>query len=51
MRRLLLVAALASFWLGALWGCSSRSDEPVTVRHRFFDTKNRVPPKPNDVDR
>ncbi len=47
MRRLLLISMLAVFCLAGLWGCRSRNDEPVTVKHRFFDAK-RVPPKPSD---
>jgi hypothetical protein len=49
MIRLLLLVALVSFGLGV--GCNSRNDEPVTVRHRFFDTKQRLPPRPIDSNR
>jgi len=48
MRRLLLIGMLAAFCLSGLWGCNTRSDEPVTVPQKFFGPK-RVPPQPKDV--
>jgi len=47
MRRVFLLGTLAVFCLALLGGCRSRSDEPVTLSHKFF---NRLPSKPKDTN-